>query len=354
METLRPAEVLDQQAMLANKLMYPGHAMSDYHRYFMLDAQQKNDGRGAGMFYPLLGGNGKRTVTHELGAEFSRILGRMVAAGVSYQITTEMMDAMSAVAAETMGKISRLEAAELPGPTGFCWFDKPWMITDVNHEDIPVRAVSWEFLMIMSKGSEVDPFDGIREVGCVRIGLWSHMDDDIEMGRGNWDRMDREETIRDVGVLTIMHTACIPFGVGFGEDHAAGVDDILSMLHVLWMFLTMEIVAMHRPQLPRAFRRRALRSLVHGEVNVVTLRRAKHDPDMPHEQVKVDWSCRWVVQGHSRHLEEYEGAHHQAITVTLDHTCAVCGGRTTFIRPYIKGPSDRPFKVSRQLMRLSR
>jgi hypothetical protein len=109
---------------------------------------------------------------------------------------------------------------------------------------------------------------------------------------------------------------------------------MIALIHTIWMLMDMEqIVESHEAPLPRAARRRALRSLKHGTVNVITLRRAKHQYDSDHVPIMRNWTCRWIVQGHWRHYRD---------------------GHKTWIHPYIKGPDGMPIKDTKQLWRLSR
>lgn len=358
-----PAEILDAQAALAHRLIHPAKDDVGWLHGFMSDAVRKQGDRAAGMFAPVLG-YPARMPTLEKAAAFARVLGKMVSDGVTYEVTPEMVSMMQQALPETSGKIQHMEAAEMPAEAGFAWLDETWGIVTINQRTVQVRALSWQYTTMFTDGTESDRLDRPQRWPCVRISVWTHLDDDIAANRIDYDGAAYDDMLRRCGPMTIIHTAVLPFGMRFiAPEAAAGIDDVLAMVHILWMFLTMEITVSHRPQLPRHFRRRALKSLKHGEVNVIILRRAKDDPDYEPGHAKIDWSCRWVVQGHSRHIESYEGKHHQATTAKwtgtgadrrVEAVCVVCGKRTTFVRPYIKGPSDRPIKVSRQIMKLAR
>lgn len=63
-------------------------------------------------------------------------------------------------------------------------------------------------------------------------------------------------------------------------------------------------------------------------VNVVRLRKVK-SPSKPTDGEPVDWSCRWIVEGHWRNQAYGPGRTER---------------RTVFIEAYVKGPEDKPLK----------
>jgi hypothetical protein len=70
----------------------------------------------------------------------------------------------------------------------------------------------------------------------------------------------------------------------------------------------------------------------------------------------VDWSCRWIVQGHDRHLGDYRGAGHavhHAKPPAPKQPCAACGIKTTHVRAYVKGPEGLPLKSADRVFRVA-
>jgi hypothetical protein len=65
-------------------------------------------------------------------------------------------------------------------------------------------------------------------------------------------------------------------------------------------------------------------------VKVIQLRRAEsqHRP-AGEESNSVDWSCRWIVNGHWRHQYHGSGKDRELI----------------YVMPFVKGPEDKPLKV---------
>jgi hypothetical protein len=173
----------------------------------------------------------------------------------------------------------------------------------------------------------------------------------------------------------------LPFGHEFSvntgfEDQGAAM---LALIHILWMFLGMELTA-SRTQAPASphTARRVARSLVHDQVHVITLRRVTYLSDAPAGPSRdVNRTCKWWVDSFYRHIDKYEDIdaegrrrRHEATPAGRtgyvgedDHdVCAVClagdqAVRITEVHGHIRGPSWLPLKQpakDRTLHRLSR
>lgn len=350
---LRPGEVLDQHARLTQRFLRPTEGLIDYWQDWMTTTIQKG-AAAASMFYPVIRRN-DRAATPQHAHALCLLVGRDLRDATTYQVTAEMTRAMRELYDRTSPDIDHLELAEVPTPTGFAWLDEPWTIMDLRGDRILIRAVSWSVTTALTNGTEEQPLTPAREWPCARIALWCHNHDDRELG---WaDDQLADVMASALGDLTASHLAMAPFGLTFTKppDAAPSAESFLGLLHMLWMFLGMEITAAPKAQIERAFRRRALRTLRHDEVHVVILRRARHATEPEHaEHHEVDWSCRWIVQGHYRHRERPDHPH-RASSIDGGHTCAFCGGELQkWVRPYIKGPDGLPLKMSRTLMKLAR
>lgn len=74
----------------------------------------------------------------------------------------------------------------------------------------------------------------------------------------------------------------------------------------------------------RGSRRRLERANIHfNGMTVIRLRRAEYPRN--EESERIDWSCRWIVRGHWRTLST---------------------GKQIFIAPYVKGPDDKPLRIT--------
>ncbi len=288
-------------------------------------------------------------------AEFRGFLERDLKTAQTFQVTAEMVDTVSAVYEKSKESVITVHEEELPALAGFIWLDKAMLMPDKNGKTVSNRAVSWGPQDITYNDGAVKP--GIRVTTWFCVHDRDDFFDDLEDAR--WS-----EAHPDLDVL-YSHTVILGFGerIGTAFPDSDGPDryDFLMWLHTLWAFMDTDIVTSPRQDIPRAFRRRAERVLKEPAVRVVALRRVT--PAMPCGEAdemahrEADWSVRWVVQGHYRHLEDYEGLSHHAAPDYTEKAkkCALCGSRITWVHAYIKGPEGKPLRVySDTVYRLSR
>lgn len=137
---------------------------------------------------------------------------------------------------------------------------------------------------------------------------------------------------------------CIPFGWRFPDDFPIegrpGTKRVLSRL----AFLRSPFVSVESHQMPRQWRRDAIRSgqspaALNQKVHTVLLRRSAQaavDREVSDRSRHVDWKNQWWVSGHYRAQWMPSSKSHKVI----------------WIAPYLKGPADKPvaatvFKVNR-------
>lgn len=363
--------VLDQHLKLQAKMAGPDEVLVQHIQLFSLDAYR--EGREAElMFYPYRPYEGlegvrdaptERQVAGAAGRAEARhwctAIGRDLLTARTYQVTGEMVDAVNGVYEKTMRKVDHLEEHELPSPAGFVWLDKPLSHLDRHNAPLTIRAFTWALTSVRHRSrvtgaSELSP--------AIRIGVWSWLSDETapEFNSGE-DKMSAsmEDYLSKLGELSLTHVYVMPFGERFPAMASAEVaDNTAAWLHILWMFLDAEVAVTRRPPLDRHAVKRARRQrLAQGEVNVVVLRRARHlGTEVEPGHREVDWSCRWLVQGHHRHLDAYEGPRHHGLP-SRDAgplRCLTCGARLAWVHAYLKGPDDKPLKATEQVWRLSR
>lgn len=124
------------------------------------------------------------------------------------------------------------------------------------------------------------------------------------------------------------------------QSYAESAVEDRKVIAAFWTLMhTVGITATETHRAPRAAMRRTQRAGINGDladVQVVTLRkvhRTESDPadlNDADETARIEWSHRWLVAGHWRWQP--------------------CGpGRTerrlTYVRPYVKGPEDKPLKT---------
>ena len=327
MRTLSPGEVLDELGRLHDRLARPSQLWLDYLQWYGQHSRTK--GLEA-TFWPY---KPSREPGKLAGALSVNLFG-----AECYQVTAEIVAIISEIYQNSQGLTGHLEQAELPADAGFAWLDEPVLMTDVHGKRSTHRAISWRVIS----------FPPGPTGAAIRLTTWSHIEDPDDYS----ETMD--EKLAGLGPLAMLHSTIIPFAqqlpVGMTEQ---GYDSSFGWVHALWMFMGTEIAAAQRPQIHRNFARRAMRSVKQNQVNVVLLRRAAHH-EGGGEHREIDWKCCWLVQGHGRHLEGYDGPHHRAILDAGRRHCLTCGARATYVSPYVKGPDNMPLKASRLVFRVSR
>jgi hypothetical protein len=345
---LRPEQVLDEQAKLRDRFSYPNDDLLWWLQGFA--ASKANRARWELMFYPHGPADGGLESRRFAGA-----IGRDLFAGRAYQVIPEMVKVLKGVFTETLKGTEHIEAAELPSGSGFIWYDTPLELTERTGGTVTIRAISWgpQPVYIKRRDAFGRPGDPVISDG-VRIIFWSRAGDPGDYPDVLLSQVDT------LGDLQINHCMVFPFGERFPDQVRPGQTgtSALHWIHVTWMLLGAEIAAHRRSPLGRHAQRRLARSLKHGEVTVITLRRAAAARELEPGHREVDWTCRWLVQGFWRHIEEYDLAayhHHRPASDgdAREPRCTACRAKVTWVRPHVRGPEDKPLKQTRQLYRLS-
>lgn len=376
-----PAElVLRMHQRLHDLHAKPNPLLSEYYKGFLKDIADKANKRGGEWkwraqlaFYPLQ--------SWQDGGKLTGIFAHGLFNARTFQVTADMVDAVSAMYAKTSAKVQHLPRGyQTVSENGFCWLDKPWVHKDVWGKQISVRAVTWSPQPIRQTVDITNGFGqktGEREEWWdgFRISTWSLEGDpdDYAEVKGAFTQSAKkklEEAYSDLGPLILLHTFNWPTEMRFGGP-ASGPnvmngqgqgDDLISWIWCLWLMLDAEVATTRKvPQ--SEFRRRrgkTRKTLRYSDVNVVILRRHKvlnpDDPDFEHRP--IDWSCRWMVAGHWRHIDRYDVAHHHFVPQHFtpgEVRCQTCDSRGAYVKAYLKGPDDMPVRAPRkQLYKLAR
>lgn len=203
----------------------------------------------------------------------------------------------------------------LPGPRGFAWCPAGLQLQDKLHyvvNETPyfdIVGFSWEYVV-----AEGIPFTLVytfvmcddRDVRLSALRVW----------RGDHSL---DEAI-----------AAAP--TKFREPMDDRDRDILAWFAAWCAFVNQKVVLVDRHDPTRAQRRQAerRRAAPPPPVYVVHYRRPEQKTVQP-DGTPRDWTCQWLVRGHWRHLAD---------------------GRTLWVRPYVKGPEDKPFRAPRQRVNL--
>lgn len=371
--SLTPTDVLEAHATLAEEQRHPSEPLVTYFDSFMQSVYAKSGSAQQQaeawqfLFYPAKDAR-----------EFIGILAKQLIDARTYQVTKPMMEAVTVVydKLRSSKNLSWFEKDAVPAPAGFVWFDDALTFTDAQGLRMAHRALSWSMVTVWRgrdhderhphahhKIGEVCDCPDASAVPAVRITTWTHRDDDD-------DYYEKIEGKLDVlGDLTMGHSVIIPFGQRFALPEMLKAangdlsDDLGRWTYVLFKFFSEELTVTRKEPVARPARRRAQRTLKSGEVSVIVLRKKRPMVEGTGEHRNVEWSCRWPVDGHYRHLEKYDleidelgCAHkHQALPYPWDKThCVTCGSKITFVHPYLKGPTYLPVRQREQLYKLVR
>ena len=117
-----------------------------------------------------------------------------------------------------------------------------------------------------------------------------------------------------------------------------GMLNAVGIIQTLWLLASQRLTVTTTRRPDRAARRRCARLKVEdGDVQVIDLRRLAHAPGGGTGS-EVDWSHRWMVDGHWRnHYYPSEDKHRQI-----------------WIAPHVKGPPDKPLVVQERVYRWKR
>jgi hypothetical protein len=228
--------------------------------------------------------------------------------GDIYEAVPDMVQAMARAASLDRG--SGLDKAGLPSPSGFVFLDRLW---PVQFKSACPRSLSWTRTVIDGNG------EGLPVIVMVVYG----------------------------DQLKTTSSYLLPLGSHPGEWRAGGKEmaNAGQLVRTLWRYLNSEFLTTRRTEPASAPQPHLQRSLQHGQVHVVLLRRsAPREPGEEPGHRDVSWSCRWTVKPHWRHLGRYDGPGHRAVPEPDGggYACVVCQNRVTQVRTYIKGPEGKP------------
>lgn len=366
--SLRPGDVLDMHARLAETLARPPVRLIELFDSLVSDTINKAGERGgdwekvnvwAGMFWPA-----------QSAVQWCGVLARQLKAARAYQITPPMVDLVRDVYEKTRGEPTLVTRGDIPWPAGFVWLDKANEFTDRFGNVIYNRAYSWDVVYLPGKnpGGEV----ANSKIPGIRVVSWSHPGD-----RDSYWTEAANELMTQFGGLSMGNTVVFPLDDPITVDTVSGLpaqDSAPRWLRCLWSVLESTVSSSAKAghgEISHSVRRRALRSLDHAEVSVVVLRRAMTlPPEGDGDGYRnTRWTCRWFVDGFWRHgrrdagweaanenLDEKTGRprRHHAIPDAAKQNCVTCGMPVSWVATYDKGPPGLPFKQRRVLHRLQR
>jgi len=216
------------------------------------------------------------------------------------------------LAAKTIPSESRIEPGILPASSCWWWLNDTPYVAQWGDELVPVRAI------LLMDG--VNASDGSASVGFLTFGVSKGVPGPFPSSYWTWkygesysDLMQRMETLRDGIDQTCVHARYLSRFVLAGCGWLRQRILTTSMGHVE-RHRRKQLAREHNVPMP-------------SEVKVIQLRRIESQvrPDSAGEP--VDWSCRWVVNGHWRN-QPYKDER-----------------KLIYIMPFVKGPEDKPLRV---------
>jgi hypothetical protein len=239
----------------------------------------------------------------------------------SYWMSAEMWQAITA-SSQSLPLDLRVGADLLPAPAGWVWLEEPWPIPDApsysrgdEHIEPTVRALSWGVslkdnrpVLIVETFHELTPPHATRPVipaHCPMVFL------DVSLAE------------QDASLVPVM-----------GPSWASQVERFHAIVRAIvatFLWIRQTICVITPVPLERHAAKRLLKAEMQGGLSVITLRRHVSEPKDA-TGAPIEWSCRWIVNGHWRKQFYPSKEAHEYI----------------WILPFVKGPEDKPLKTPDQ------
>lgn len=269
-----------------------------------------------------------------------------------FRVSADMVTLVEHAAAK-LRDVDTFDVDTVPSEFGYVRFDRPLRVADVWGKIMLVHVVTWG---PMTVGWERDP--GRPQMRALMASMWNDVDtepDDYsspmiaEAGErryrqllGRWGFIGAEIPVHG---MKLGPTRLDPRQLAreertdYNPEHRPFTNTfrILSALFTLFDQPGLADVTSEAP--PRTTQRVArdggLRSV--SDISVVTLRRgeASGARSADGEGALVDWSCRWVVEGHWHRYWHGSGEDREL--------------RRRWVSDYVKGPEDKPLRVTEKI-----
>lgn len=220
------------------------------------------------------------------------------------------------VAAETLPSDTVITKEMVPDICGFTWLEKKIKLPNLTDEYLEGMEPN---LRTIIQDLHLSAFSWYRSETSIAVTSWV--------------------SANNIPLQAPYHTIPIKFGEPFlqnyqptGDLALAGKIFVSSLLFLQQQLLESRVGYPSRPLMRRL--QRAKTSKNNSQVNVITLRRPRHNNhyDEAEDRKHVEWSCQWLVKGFWRN---------QPYPATNEH-------RNIWIFPYIKGPDDKPFQSKKE------
>lgn len=296
----------------------------------------------------------------------------------SYYVSADMCDMIFALTRDENLPVTNYGPEDLPSKDGFVVFEKPIYGPDKHGNLMQIRAYQWwwteERLTLLSyadhayENSLPEPIDeyqrqgiegGHDVMGMVRRGLFHHQFSCVDMKIVHWDIMpkalafmkDPEEALPAEMTKAIQKARDTGFSMpepyiiqgASGKQYTLEDYSAFSGHRMLRAFglIAKQRVAGRVGHLPDRAQRRRMEGLSFPpEVIEILLRREVKKPTREgmDDDVPVQWSHRWLVEGHWR----------------WQYYPSTDGHDWVYVSGYVKGPDDLPLVVKDKIFKVIR
>ncbi len=206
--------------------------------------------------------------------------------------------------------------------SGICFFEQPIYGINVDHPEspVPIHAMSWSlgFMRLNEISSDRQP--------CISIFSWMRVED------GDWlANAGHKWMPLGMAVWTLGHHQAELFSHKNQADIESNIEDC-SRLMTIWMLASQQGIS--KPVLQKmdrsAFRRNQRENCKISPIKIINLRKPENHHSSDSDSQEMNWSHRWIVDGHWRQQPYGQGRSQT---------------RPVWIAPYIKGPESKPLVV---------
>jgi hypothetical protein len=257
---------------------------------------------------------------------------KITLAGARTYLISEDMATLAEHASTTM-PIQPIHESDLPTPSGIAFYESGVKAMDLQGGVMVISAFAWRRFVEDGRS-------------CV---FWSYYSDPLddrlpEEMRGRRAKVPLMLTGEDLevfGTEPLKPDVITAWAPGATPEAAASTVRYMRTMPVALWAMMRDYAECTTTPIERAARRRLEKaerpSPVRPEVIVVKLRRQRHETENP-QPGSVEWSRRWIVNGHwRRQWYATLGMH-----------------RAKWIAPFVKGPAGKPLVVSRKVHHLVR
>ncbi|GAC1527454.1 MAG: hypothetical protein NVS3B1_17780 [Marmoricola sp.] len=352
---MRPEQVLDCRQDLYSRLTEDRL----FRNYVVgcMEEQPNHLSIAAGVAPPVGG------VSREQSSALVEGLRRAVHRGEAYRVTHDM----AMLVEHTAGGLDDTDLFShdlAPSERGIVFFERPLPQRDVRGRLLLMHWLVWEPVMM---GRE-------RSTACFWFNDHLLGPDDIakiidpramkQIGRWGFIGCDTHSSGQAMGPPTITVDFETQAKILTAGDRPQPFTNAARYTHALWMLLGQSVTSVGSEYVPVRARKQATRAGLPARVSVVQLRRT--EGGRAEGESLIQWSHRWLVRSHLRWQRygplsadhEHDWGKHEVHNGHSTRFCTVggCENRVEriVIPPAIKGPENKPIRVTEHVYNMAR